>query len=194
MAAYLIRLNRASSGLQLVADADAMVLFAPNDDAARQMAAAKYPGDGLAWLTDSTLTILDPVSYWDGWTLRVFICGGFGEDGTESAEFSVTAPAADTTMSDLTALMLAAINAHPDITGASFDDFTKVLTVAGESDNLGDQTMEVSMTPPNGEQSVPAIMGEIVHQGSPGDALTVVLPSDDDMSPPTIHAVLKQVD
>lgn len=195
MAAYLVKLDRSLSGHQLVGDVDAMVLFAPNDDSARQMAAAKYPGDGLAWINDSSLTILDPPENWDGWTLRVFIQGGLGAEGDESAEFTVTAAlGSESSMSAIAALMVDLINAHPDIAGAAYDTETKILTVAGEGDNLGDQMIEVSVTPLNGEQSVPALMGEITHGGVAGDALTVTLPNDDESAPPKIHAVLKQVD
>jgi hypothetical protein len=49
MPAYLVTLDRTKSGHTLAHGADAMVVFAASATAAKQAAAAKFDGDGLAW-------------------------------------------------------------------------------------------------------------------------------------------------
>lgn len=193
MPAYLVTLDRNKSGHQLRGGGDAMVVFATNATAAKEICAAKYPSDGLAWANDSTATEITAASDFNGWTLRVFIQSGLGAEGDESGEFIVTGDATNNTIDEVAALMVTALNAHADIAGAAYNGTSNTLTLAGTTDGLGDQTVEVSLTPPGGESAVPSLIGTITDGGASGDALTVVLPADAAVIP-VVRAVVKQVD
>ena len=192
MPAYLLTLDRNKCGHQLRGGGDAMVVFAADATAAKQIAAAKYPSDGLAWANDSTATQIVAASDFNGWTLRVFIQSGLGA-GTDSAEFTVVGDADDNTIDEIAALMVTALNAHADIANASYNATSNTLTIAGAADGLGDQTVEVSLTPPGGESAVASLIGTITDGGASGDAITVVLPADAAVIP-VVTAVVKQVD
>lgn len=193
MPAYLVTLDRNKSGHQLRGGGDAMVVFAANTTAAKEICAAKYPSDGLAWANDSTVTGITAASDFNGWALRVFIQSGLGAGGDESGEFIVTGDATNNTIDEVAALMVTALNAHADIAGAAYNATSNTLTIAGTTDGLGDQTVEVSLTPPGGESAVPSLIGTITDGGASGDALTVVLPADAAVIP-VVLAVVKQVD
>lgn len=192
MPAYLLTLDPSKCGHQLRGGGDAMVIFAADGTAAKEIAAAKYPGDGAAWATDGTATEIVAGTDFNGWTLRVFIQSGLGA-GTDSAEFTVTGDGTTNTIDEIAAAMVTLLNAHADIAGADYDSTTQVLTVAETTDGLGDQTIEVSLTPPNGESTVPSLMGTITDGGASGDALTVVLPADAAVIPRVV-AVVKQIE
>lgn len=192
MPAYLVTLDRNKCGHQLRGDGDAMVVFAADATAAKEICAAKYPGDGLAWANDSTVTQIVQDADFNGWTLRVFIQSGLG-DGSESGEFIVTGDATNNTIDEVAALMVTALNAHADIAGAAYNATSQTLKVAETTDGLGDQTIEVTLTPPGGESAIPSLIGTITDGGASGDALTVVLPADAAVIP-IVTAVVKQVD
>ncbi len=172
---------------------DAMVIFAANATAAKEIAAAKYPGDGAVWATDGTATEIIAATDFNGWDLRVFIQSGLGAGGADSGEFIVTGDATNNTIDEIAALMVTALNAHADIAGASYDAATNILTIAAIADGIGDQQVEVSLTPPGGEGPVPSLMGAITDGGIAGAALTVALPADAAVIP-VVRAVVKQVD
>ena len=197
MPAYLVTLDRTKCGHQLMHGADAMAVFAASETIAKQMAAAKYPMDGAAWINDGTATEIVAGTNWLGWTFKVRVLGGLAEGaGVEAdgaAEVSLTATgAAQDTMDEIGALLATALNALPTIANAAYNSTTNTLTVAGAADGLGDQQIEVDIIPPGGESSIAGLVGTIVDGGASGDALTVVLPADAAVIP-SVASVLKQV-
>lgn len=71
---------------------------------------------------------------------------------------------------------------------ASYDSGTNTLTAAVASDNLGDQTLIVEITPPGAKRPVPQLVGTITDKGSAGAALTVVL-----QDPANIPVVVRMI-
>lgn len=193
MPAYLVTLNRSKSGHTLIMGGDAMVVFAANADAAKQSAAARFDGDGLAWLNDSTVTEVTAATNWVGWAFRVVIHGGFGSEGADPASVTVVGDATDDTVDEIGAALAVALNALSGIANAAYNASTNTLTIAGTADALGDQTVSVSVVPPGGASSIPALVGTITHEGLAADALSVVLPADAAVIP-KVSAVLKQVE
>lgn len=193
MPAYFVTLDQSKSGHQLRGGGDAMVVFAANATAAMEICAAKYPSDGLAWLNDATATEIEAAADFNGWTLRILIQSGLGAGGDEHGEFVVTGTATDNTIDEIAALMVTALNAHADIAGAAYNATSNTLTIAQTTDGLGDQTVEVSLTPPGGESEIPSLIGTITDGGVAGDALTVVLPADA-VEIPVVLAVVQQAD
>lgn len=193
MPAYFLTLDR-NKCHALRHGADAMVLFAADGTAAKQMAAAQYPGDGAAWINDSTATEVVAGSNWIGWTFKVRILSGLaagaGVNADGSAEISLTATgAAQDTMDEIAAVLVTRLNALPTIANAAYNSTTNTLTVAGTADNLGDKQIEVEIIPPSGESPVAALVGTVTDGGSAGAALTVVLPADAAVIPAVLAAV-----
>lgn len=193
MPAYLVHLPREKSGYNLTHGADAMIVFAGTADAAKQYAAAKYDGDGAAWINDATATEIVAGTNWVGWTFRVAVLGGFGTGSDEPRAVSVVGDATNDTIDEIAAALVTALNALDGIANASYNDTTNVLTVAGAADGLGDQEVTVDITPPNGKSSLAALVGSIVDGGASGDALTVALPADAAVIP-AVLAPVKQVE
>ena len=185
MPAYLVTLDRNKSGHTLVQGADAMVIFAASATAAKQAAAAKFEGDGLAWLNDSTATEIVAGTDWQGWTFRVAILGGFGTGGDEPRTVAVVGDATDNTVDEIAAALVVALNALDGIANAAYNATTNTLTVAGTADALGDQKLEVSIIPPGGSASIASLVGTIMDGGVAAADLTVRLPAD--------HAVIPNV-
>lgn len=177
MPAYLVTLDRNKSGHTLVQGADAMVIFAASATAAKQAAAAKFEGDGLAWLNDSTATEIVAGTDWQGWTFRVAILGGFGTGGDEPRTVAVVGDATDNTVYEIAAALVTALNALDGIANAAYTATTNTLTVAGTADALGDQKLEVSIIPPGGSASIASLVGTITDGGVAAADLTVVLPA-----------------
>lgn len=190
MPAYLVTLDRSKSGHTLPEGVDAMVVFAADGDAAKAAAAACYPGDGRAFPDDATAVEITAADDWAGWTFRVDIFGGFGEDDTDPVAVEYTALAEDD-IDAVGAALETALNGIDGIANAAYNDTTNVLTIAGSADGLGDQSVGVSATPPNGSESVD-VFGTVTHEGDAGDALAVELPGDS-VPVPTVAAVLRQV-
>lgn len=186
MPAYLVTLDRNKSGHNLTHGADAMVVFAASDTIAKQTAAAKFDGDGLAWLNDSTVTEITAGADWNGWTFNVTVLGG----GPDGAPISVTVvgDATDNTVDEIAAALVTALNAT-QINAASYDAATNTLTIAGAADALGDQQVAVRITPPGGKSPIDALVGAITDGGASGDALSVVLPADAAVVPRVLAAV-----
>lgn len=186
MPAYLVTLDREKCGRSLRAGADAMVVFATSTTAAKEICSAKYPSDGACWATDATVTQIVQGANFEGWVLKIAILGGL--PSTTPAEFSVTG-ATTSTIDALAALAVIALNAHSLIANAAYNSTTQVLTVAGTADGIGDQQIEVTLTPPGGESAIPSLIGAIVDGGASGDALTVTLPADAVVIPIVLAAV-----
>ena len=193
MPAYLVTLSQNVGGRTLSAGGDAMVVFAADATAAKQICSAKYDGDGNAWTSDSTVTEIVQDADFNGWTFRIDILDGLGAGGDEPGTVSVTGDATDNTIDEVAALLVTALNALTGIANASYNGTTNTLTVAGAADGLGDQTIQVSITPPDGKSSVASLVGTITDGGASGDAITVVLPADAAVIP-IVTKVLKQVE
>lgn len=189
MPAYLVTLDRNKSGHTIVQGADAMVIFAASATAAKQAAAAKFEGDGLAWLNDSTATEIVAGTDWQGWTFRVAILGGFGTGGDEPRTVAVVGDATDDTVDEIAAALVVALNALDGIANAAYNATTNTLTVAAAADALGDQKLEVSIIPPGGSDSVDALVGTITDGGVAAADLTVVLPADNAVIPNVLAPV-----
>lgn len=189
MPAYLVTLDRTKSGHTIVQGADAMVIFAASATAAKQAAAAKFEGDGLAWLNDSTATEIVAGTDWQGWTFRVAILGGFGTGGDEPRTVAVVGDATDNTVDEIAAALVVALNALDGIANAAYNATTNTLTVAAAADALGDQKLEVSIIPPGGSASIASLVGTITDGGVASADLTVVLPADNAVIPNVLAPV-----
>lgn len=189
MPAYLVTLDRTKSGHTIVQGADAMVIFAASATAAKQAAAAKFEGDGLAWLNDSTATEIVAGTDWQGWTFRVAILGGFGTGGDEPRTVAVVGDATDNTVDEIAAALVTALNALDGIANASYNASTNTLTVAAAADALGNQKLEVSIIPPAGASSIASLVGTITDGGVAAADLTVVLPADNAVIPNVLAPV-----
>lgn len=189
MPAYLVTLDRNKSGHTIVQGADAMVIFAASATAAQQAAAAKFEGDGLAWLNDSTATEIVAGTDWQGWTFRVSILGGFGTGGDEPRTVAVVGDTTDNTVDEIAAALVTALNGLDGIANASYDATDNILTVAAAADALGDQKLEVSIIPPGGSDSIASLVGAITDGGVAAADLTVVLPADNAVIPNVLAPV-----
>ena len=189
MPAYLVTLDRNKSGHTIVQGADAMVIFAASATAAKQAAAAKFEGDGLAWLNDSTATEIVAGTDWQGWTFRVAILGGFGTGGDEPRTVAVVGDETDNTVDEIAAALVTALNGLDGIDNASYNATTNTLTVAAAADALGDQKLEVSIIPPGGSDSIASLVGAITDGGVAAADLTVALPADNAVIPNVLAPV-----
>lgn len=189
MPAYLVTLDRTKSGHTIVQGADALVIFAASATAAKQAAAAKFEGDGLAWLNDSTATEIVAGTDWQGWTFRVAILGGFGTGGDEPRTVAVVGDSTNDTVDEIAAALVVALNALDGIANAAYNATTNTLTVAGTADGLGDQKLEVSIIPPGGSASIASLVGTITDGGVAAANLTVVLPADNAVIPNVLAPV-----
>jgi hypothetical protein len=176
MPAYTVTLP-AESGMNLVGGADVMVVFATSSTAAKEIAAAKYDSDGACW-AGATVTEIVADTDFEGWTFVVTICSGCGTGNDESATFTYVGTAANNTIDEIAAQLVILLNAHADIAGAAYNTTTQVLTIAETTDGLGDQTVEVTITPPNGKSEIASLVSTLVHEGASSDALKVTLPAD----------------
>ena len=189
MPAYLVTLDRTKSGHTIVQGADARVIFAASATAAKQAAAAKFEGDGLAWLNDSTATEIVAGTDWQGWTFRVAILGGFGTGGDEPRTVAVVGDATDNTVDEIAAALVTALNGLDGIANAAYNATSNTLTVAAAADALGDQELEVSIIPPGGSASIASLVGTITDGGVAAADLTVVLPADNAVIPNVLAPV-----
>lgn len=170
MPAYLVTLDLTKGGRNLVAGANAMVVFAASATAAKQAAAAKFDGEGAAWIDDGTATEIAAASTWIGWTFVVTLSGGI------SVSLTATGSGQDT-IDEIAAALVVLLNATA-INGAAYNSTTQVLTVAAAADGLGAQRLTVQIIPPDGKSSVDSLVGTIVDEGSAAADVTVVLPAD----------------
>lgn len=194
MPAYLITLDRENSGYgHLNNGADAMVVFAASATAAKEIAAAKYDGDGAAWATEATATEIVQDADFNGWAFKVEILGGFGAGNADPASVEVTGDATTNTIDEIGAALVTALNALTGIAGAAYNATSNTLTIAETTDGLGDQAVQVTITPPNGKSGIPSLVGAITDEGASGAALSVVLPADAAVIP-IVTAAVKQVE
>lgn len=181
---YLVKLNAENGGHTLKNGVDAMIVSAPDATTAKQMAAAQFDGDGTAWISESTATAIAAAADWEGWTFNIVILD------SPALEAEYVGAAADT-IDDVGAALVTELNALSAIAGAAYNSTSQTLTIAETTDGLGDMSVDITVTPPNGASGVAALLGTITDGGASGDALSVVLPADA-VEVPAIVATLKQ--
>ena len=173
--AYLVTLP-ASGGRTMPAGADSVLVYAEDATAAKELAAARFTGDG-AW-AGATATALAAGADLEGYRLR---CRIRDTNGAIVEDVTVTGAASDT-LDLIGTAMATALNATASIANASYTGGTNVLIVAeGATDALGDHTLEVEFLPPVDDvwddPSVPltGFVGAITHEGAGSADLDVTL-------------------
>lgn len=193
MPAYLVALDRSVGGRTLRNDTDAMVVFADSAAQAKEVAHAAVPGDGNAWLSSTTtVTEIKASTNWAGWKFEVAIQSGLGAEGDQSGRVAVTGNGTTLdTMDKIGTALASALNDLDGIAGAAYTAADNTLTIADATDALGDQTVQVLISPPGSDTSVSSLVGTITHEGAAADALSVVLPADNAVVP-AVAALVRQ--
>lgn len=177
MAFYLVT---AKSGNDLVNGVKNVVIEGNSSTEAKHLCDALVGSDG-AW-SGATVTTLSAGASTDyvGWKYRVVIgkSAAFPSAivGANVVDVSYTAVASDTT--DLIgAALVTALNATAQIAGSAYNTGTNVLTVAETTDDMGDSTVRVEITPKGCLEPLPAgdLYSALTHQGAHGAALKVTL-------------------
>lgn len=193
MPAYLVALDRSNGGRTLRNDTDAMVVFADSAAQAKEVAHAAVPGDGHAWLSSTTtVTEITASTNWAGWKFEVVVQSGLGAGGDQRGHVAVTGN--DTTLDtidEIGAALVVVLNALDGIAGAAYTAATNTLTIADATDALGDQTVQVLISPPGSDASVSSLVGTITHEGVAAAALSAVLPADNAVVP-AVAALVRQ--
>lgn len=180
MAVYLLRLPTTSNSYTLINGADSMIVQAASATEAKEIAAAKFDGDGGIW-AGATVTEMASTADWEGWTFRIVV------NTATPKVFTYTGTSTNDTIDEIAAALVTLINADADIAGAAYNTTTQVLKVAETSDGLGAAQLEVTITPPGGFSGVASLVGTIVDGGEASAALSVVLPADE-VVPPVVLA------
>lgn len=193
--AYLVTLDRTKGGATLKDGVDAVVVWAEDATTAKQIAQAQQVGSAAsdaAW-SAATATALAATADFEGWRFRLRIA----DAPTAAVDVTVTG-AASADMDAIAALMVTALNATADISGAAYSTPNLTIASGGGGDDLGDLEVEAWMYPPTGSADFPAetevsftqLLGAITDGGSSTDALAIAL--DTSAPVPTLLARLKQ--
>lgn len=193
MPAYFVTLDRSSGGRTLINDTDAMVVFADSAAQAKEVAHAAVTGDGHAWLSSTTTaTEITASTNWAGWKFEVVVQSGLGAEGDQRGHVAVIGNGTTLdTIDEIGAALVVALNALDGIAGAAYTGATNTLTIADATDALGDQTVQVLISPPGSDASVSSLVGTITHEGDAADTLAVVLPADNAVVP-AVAALVRQ--
>jgi len=157
----------------LVEGKDVCIVVAESAAEAKLVAKAQMllPSDA-AWAA-ATVTELTEASDLAGWRARITINDSSGDQVEQVTVTGVTVADFDS----IGALLVTALNATDSIAGAAYS--SPDLTIAETTDGLGDHTVICEFLPPTTWHdptiNFPAFYGTLVHEGDPGDALTVVL-------------------
>jgi hypothetical protein len=134
--------------------------------------------DGDALTVEFKGVAADAATY-ENWVFTVRV------DTATGTPFSATG-GADDTLDDVMALLVTALNGSADIDAAAWSASTRVLTVAGAADGLGDQGVEIDVYSPteDADQSK-GLVTAVVSGGASGDALTIAFAAkaSDDIIP-----------
>jgi len=113
-------------------------------------------------------------------------------DGDVVVDVTVTGDATNNTIDEIAALAVTALNATTPIAGAAYNSTTQVLKVAETTDSLGDHQLIVEVRDANGNLipgvTAAGLVGTIVDGGASGDAVTVTLKADADVTPVVVAA------
>lgn len=130
------------------------------------------------------VSVIDPGQYTAVPGNPVSVTGGSGSGAT----FDLTSAAA--TLSAVGGGLVAALNATGSIGGARHTPADDTLLVAAGSgvDDLGDQAVQVEVTPAGSEEPMPGMVGTITDEGASTDDLKAVL-----TNPTAVPAVIQLV-
>lgn len=165
----------------LVEGHDSLVVSAESSAEAILTAKAylHLPSDA-AWAAATPVLLAHDVDLL-GWRARISI---YDTAAALVEQVTVTAVTTDD-FDDIGNDLVTALNATSSIAGAAYS--TPNLKIAETTDSLGDHTVVVEFLPPitwdDPSITFPAFYGTLVHEGSSGDALTVVL---NDVVAPTV--------
>lgn len=173
MPAYLVQRSAEVSGVTTIGGVNAMVVFAPDATTAKELADKHRGGDSRWNQSDVTVTEIAAPT-WDGWTFRVQVTS---LDPPVDVEVTGDDDALDT-VAEIAAALVTALNATAAIAGASWSAPTLTIASGAGGDDLGDQTVEVTVTPPTGTGAIANLVGTVTHEGAATDPLSVVLPTD----------------
>lgn len=183
MALILLELLPERGGATLVDGVKSMIVEADSAGEARELASAQDSAD-TPWADATATTIAAGVaSDYEGFTYRVRIEGGAAQ--TVLVDVSEIGAASDA-VDDIGDALVIALNATADIAAAAYA--TPTLTCAAISDDIGDATLVIDVTPPGASSPIAQMVGVIVDQGIAAAVLTVVLED-----PTAIPAVLRKL-
>lgn len=172
MTIFLVELAE-SAGQSRVDQTKSMLVEADSSAEAKELASAQDLGDAPWTDADTTATDVTTLtaSDFEGWSYRVRVRPPSGA-GKDIADVTVVGASSDTV--DLIGAALAvALNLNASIAAAAYS--TPTLTVAETTDGLGDQVVEVTVTPVGAKASMPSMVGAITDEGASGAALTAAL-------------------
>lgn len=165
---------------------NAVVCWAEDATAAKEVAKSYFDGDAAAAWTAATATaIVAPAAEFEDWTFSVTVYGA-----TVKETFTVVGDATTDTLDEIGAALVLLLNDNDDIANAAYVSGTDTLTVAEGSaaDDLGDHSVFVTITPPSGYSGIPSLVSTITHKGDATDDLTVVFSGD---ATPHVYAAVQ---
>lgn len=172
-AAYLVEAPEVG-GTYLPDGVNAMVVYAEDAAAAKEICKAEYSGDSDDLWDDATVTELTAAADFDDWSFKVWVVEPDGSAIHASAEVSVGYDTADT-LDELGAEMADALNATDNIGGASYTAGTLRVAQGSGNDDLGDKKVLVELLPPSGYKHQSHLIGTVTDEGSATADLSVVL-------------------
>lgn len=192
--AFLLQVNTSTPYSSIREGHNAVVVFAEDENGAREAAASYFEGDSdIIWLDDSlstaTAIITDP-NLWGNFAINVIVANLAAEESIREI-VNVTVLGADLANTDTFFTAVAtALNATTPIANASWDSENAVLTVAGAADNLGHRTIvaKIYRKADPSKTSIPHLLGDITDEGVSGAALTIAIPA---VSLPKVYAAVK---
>lgn len=190
--AFLVKLDDQAPRSALINGANAMVVWAEDATAARQVAASYYDGDANALWTDSTTTATAIVADADSWeNFAVNILVAHPTTRAIVADVTYSGTAANDTIDEIAAQLVILLNATV-IDNASYDNATNILTVAAIADGIGDHvvTAKVYRKVDARKQAIPHLIGAITDEGVAAAALTIQLATDA-LNVPKVYAALR---
>ena len=183
---WLLRLP-ASARQNSVNGVTVMLVEAPDEATARDLASARFAGDP-SWAA-ATATELESGMFPDygGFEFRVVVSGSpvGSADAVNLTYLAGPGESLDTAMAALVVIL----NRHPLINGATWTAGTKTLLVAPGTDGLGDRRLRVDVTPPSFKNPAPTFVGTLTHLGLAGADLAAAFTDFD--TPPGVVAEAK---
>jgi hypothetical protein len=187
MALYLVSLPY-SSGVGRRDHTKAVVVEADSSAIAKALVAARWDGDG-DWSVEATATEIATGVAADmtGFVYRIRVSG---EDPGDPDAVDLTYTAGAVTVDQAGTAIAAALNLLDNVAGAAYDTGTNILIIAEGSgtDDLGDRTVSVTVTPPNCVGPLASLVSTVVDEGVSTDDLTVVL-----VAPTAIPSIFAEI-
>lgn len=178
MPSYLVKISPSDVGRTYFNDTTAVLVNASSANNAKATAIAEY---GNAWVNCTADEVVSAGSKnWSGWSLEVEVVG--------VVKVSATTGTVETSMAQIAANVVTALNADAAIANASYNAGT--LKIAAVADGLGDKKVKVRILSPDGV-SYPFLVGTITDGGIAAADLTVVVPTAN--TSPSVDATFKSV-